>query len=221
MAGMRHILRQTRRQAGFTLLEIIVVLGILVIVSGSVLTTFGPNFIEGKEQTATLYEMTQIRDAILKFKRDNPNFQLSTNLCTPADASFLFDDEYDNDGDCERGEESGAPDPDEFNTWDVNYRLGWQGPYITKVRNELADIDTDILFNGDETTPATEGTPEEGVSVLTDAHNNPYYFFDLNDNALARIVSTGTDGVYDSYNHAVSPGDECDPENDDIILCLR
>ncbi|MCG8380253.1 MAG: type II secretion system GspH family protein [Proteobacteria bacterium] len=208
---MQHIIKQT----GFTLIELLVVTFILAIVGGAVVVALGPDFVEQQEQTATNYEMDQVRDAVLRFMQDNPTHDLTTTTrCTPADASFLRQDGYDND--CDNTDEG------TINTWDINYRLGWRGPYMSNPGATTSDeIDTDIGFDGDETTPGTPGVLQTNVPVILDAWNQPYYFFDLNDTDVARIVSTGPDLDYDSYNNAVTAGSACVAEDDDVVLCLR
>lgn len=234
MAGMRHI----SIQSGFTLIELVVVVLILAVISGTVISAFNLGFVDDKEKTAAEFEMTQIRDAILQFKQDNPSHALAdANLCSPADASFLFSEEFDNDGDCVFGENTGTPDPDQILAWDVNYRTGWQGPYLTKLGNPTATISGDIQFDGRITT----GTDSNNVPVITDPYNNPYYFFELDDDAGTlgrqgvvepRIVSTGPDGNYaglncDADETSSAAADYCSTENlcsapsDDIVICLR
>jgi prepilin-type N-terminal cleavage/methylation domain-containing protein len=207
MAGMRH----TTLQFGFTLLELIVVVLVLAIIAGTVLTSFGPDFIEDQEETAALFEMTQIRDAILQFKQDNPSHVLSSvNLCSPADASFLITNNYDTDNVCDTTEQTISP-------WDPDYRIGWQGPYIQKLGEPSATSIVDIEHDG---TIDTE-TALSNITVITDPYRNPYYFFELDNNGNARIVSFGADGIYD--NDTTSPGCPADASilGDDLIVCLR
>ncbi len=236
MASMRH----TLLQSGFTIAELIVVILILAVIAGTIITSFNNGFVDEKELTAARFEMTQIRDAILKFKRDNPAHDLiDANLCSPADASFLFSQDFDNDDDCEFGENTGIPDPDLIPDWDINYRIGWQGPYITKIGNPTSTSVGAIQFDG----RITSGTNLSGVPVTTDPYGNPYYFFELDDDITTlvregdvepRIISFGPDGVYDGLNcnpaqTTVTASDYCSTENlcnvpagsDDIVVCLR
>ncbi len=205
---------------GFTIIELVVVVLILSVIAGTVISAFGPEFIGEKQDTATRYEMTQIRDAILKFSRDNPIHVLSdANLCSPADASFLLSNEFDNDDDCEFGENTGTPDPDEFAAWDPDYNLGWNGPYLTRTANDTATISGQFEFNGS----IGSGTDSTGVPVIRDAYDNggnPYFFFNL-DGDEARIVSFGENGTYDSEATTCADALTNSESTDDIVLCLR
>ena len=203
MAGMRHI----RSQTGFTLIELIVVVLILAVIAGVTITAFSNGFVDEKEETAALYEMTQIRDAILQFKKDNPGHTLSSvNLCSPADASFLITDGYDTDNVCDDAAEA------TITAWDPDYQIGWQGPYISKLGSPTATSVTDIEHDGS----VNSETALNNVPVVTDPYGNPYYFFELDNNANARIVSFGPDGIYDSAGTGcVAAG------GDDHVVCLR
>lgn len=235
MAGMRHIPKHYPKQTGFTVIELLTVVFILAIIAGSIVTALGPDFTEAQQETAAEFEMNQIGRAITAFQQDNPTFVLSER-CTPAGATFLLlEDKPTNPTTtpCTIDTTHAAQGTD----WDPEYRLGWRGPYLTKSSNELADIDTTIQFNG-----GTDGAPgtQLNVNVITDPYNNPYYFFDLDDNDSAaasgiaepRIISLGPDGIYDGLNCTITDGpsdpDPCDTDllcnsesdSDDIILCL-
>lgn len=229
MAGMRH----NSIQSGFTLLELAVVVLVLAIIAGSVLTSFGPTFIEDKKETATLFEMTQIRNAILQFKQDNPSHILNAdNLCSPADASFLLTNEYDTNNDCVTTEAT-------ISIWDPDYRIGWQGPYLEKLGHATATSVINIEHDGSLDSELVIAD----ISVVTDPYGNPYYFFDLDDDASSlvrngdvepRIVSFGSDGIYDGLKCDPEEEDNSEPSycstlnlcnvpdnSDDYILCLR
>jgi prepilin-type N-terminal cleavage/methylation domain-containing protein len=202
MAGMRHI----SKQFGFTLLEIVVVLLILAVIAGTVITSFNQDFLEEKEETAAIFEMTQIRDAILQFKQDNPAHLLNAdNLCSPADASFLLGNDYDTNNGCDTTEATIA-------NWNPNYRVGWNGPYIRKLGDVTATSVDDIEHNG---TINSESSLSD-VIVITDPYGKPYYFFELDIDANARIVSFGPDGIYDSAGTGCVAA-----SNDDHVVCLR
>lgn len=197
---------------GFTLIELVVVMLVIAVIAGATITAFNSGFVDDQEQTAALYEMTQIRDAILQFKQDNPSHSLTdTNLCSPADASFLLTDAYDTDNVCNTTEAT-------ISAWDPNYRLGWQGPYMQKLGNTTATSVVNIEFDG----TVNSETALANVTVLSDPYGdtgNPYYFFDLDDNDLGRIVSFGPNGIYESAANSCSDTDSSG--GDDLVVCLR
>ena len=162
MAGMRRIneIKSKYKQLGFTLLEVVVVMLILAVLAGTVIASLDSGFIEENQETAALFEMTQIRDAIRKFRQDNPTFALdSSTMCTPADASFLFSDMY-----------ASSPTTSPCNldsprdAWDVNYRLGWRGPYLTSNGSQYVDVGSNLSDVGSGS-PISGTVRQDNVAV--------------------------------------------------------
>lgn len=267
-----------RFQQGHTLLELMLVVSIsAILVASSISLYLGGSKGGVRSQTkmeAARFEMSQLRKALLQYKRDNHAFPLpgTQGHQSPADLSFLMLDT------------NGSAD----NDWNPEYRRGWRGPYLTEGDSGLVDIGDALKAGNDfqvgppelvateggagkpyliETAPYTlqRGMPdpfryppvlaygdddqllsysarcEETVDnnrclldwrlVNQGASNapqkkmgRPYLLFDLHDNSKARIVSMGSNGVYDS---SVIPGSlrcatrfTAQGENDDLVLCL-
>jgi prepilin-type N-terminal cleavage/methylation domain-containing protein len=120
-----------RYQSGFTLLEMLVVAALLLVIAGGVVTSFRDVGSDATEQAAR-YQMQQLGDAIDAYYTDT-GFIPSRD--TPADLSFLFKN----------------PDPnydEDESSWDVNYRRGWRGPYLSGHKYLYVDIGDDLAANG-------------------------------------------------------------------------
>lgn len=113
-------------QKGFTLLEMLVVSLILLVIAGGVVTSFRDVGSDAAEQAAR-FQMQQLGEAIEAYYKDNGTFP---SRDTPADLSFLFD--------------KPAPAAE----WDVDYRLGWRGPYLNGRKFLYLDIGDDLQPDG-------------------------------------------------------------------------
>lgn len=106
------------QQRGFTLLELLVVVGIMSIIAGITLTHVGHDRHAKVKQQAVQAEMAEIRKAIKRYLADNFVLPASINFAElsdtrhPADFSFLFEK------------------PSDTNTWSNDYQAGWRGPYL-------------------------------------------------------------------------------------------
>ena len=96
-------------QRGFSLLELLIVVGIMAIVAGSLIYSNRDNIVAQSKQSAVNSEMQSIRQALLRYKRDNFQFPPQKN---PADFEFLF------------------AQVDEVAEWNSDYQSGWRGPYL-------------------------------------------------------------------------------------------
>ncbi len=223
--------------AGFTLLELLVVVGILAVIAGVSIASFGETD-EQAQIKAAKYEMEQIRRAIMRYRQD---VGVLNQPASPADMEFLY--------------QQGAVD-----SWNIDYQTGWRGPYLTSGDGGLVDMGDGLNSNGTGSPVAgsantlIRATPDPFVlpSVANgvawqvepcqeDSANDrclfdwrfvgqvdndepherfgrPYLLFDLN-NGNARIVSMGPNGKYD-----LSGGETCPVDSsatDDIVLCLH
>jgi len=119
-------LNNLQSQQGFTLLELLVVVGILAVIAGSTIFANRTKTIDNAKVTAAITEMQNIRHALLQYKTDNFEFP---DQESPADFAFLL-------------EQDGLDD------WNNDYQTGWRGPYLSSGDSGLVDIGDNLDFNG-------------------------------------------------------------------------
>ena len=237
---------QYQQHKGFTLLELLVVVGIMAALAGVAYTASGSRVGDSK-LIAVDSEMLNIRAALLRYKQDNFVFPAQSS---PVDAGFLFK----------------KPDMGVI-AWDADYQRGWRGPYLHGGDSGLVDVGDGIGFDGggdplevnadqhkqqraipdpfvaspvevdsDSGRPNLAAICDDTLNAndaclfdwrllgQVDADDpiarrgRPYFLFDLNSEE-ARIISLGPNGIYDS-----SSGVLCTTASaaggDDIVLCL-
>lgn len=233
-----------QRVSGFTLLELLVVVGIMAALAGVAYTASGSR-IDDSKLIAVDSEMQNIRAALLRYKQDNFEFPARSSV---VDVEFLYDQIA-----------AGA------SNWDPDYQRGWRGPYLRSGDSGLVDIGDGVGLDGTGapqavvTTASTlqraipdpfvafpvevgEEKPDLGTICddSPDANNaclfdwrllgqvnaddpisrrgRPYFLFDLDSEGAreARVVSLGPNGVYESSGLSCPAA----AGGDDIVLCL-
>ncbi len=209
--------------SGFTLLELLVVIALLAIVSGSVVLGYEDLQDQGREEVVR-FEMAEMRKALLQFRSDSGSNDFPTQRqydCTdtanggaPADVNSLmsFPPEA-GSSDAEKIAWCQSPanlwmlftDPfgrSEADQWNEDTKRGWNGPYLRN-RQIPVDFDTESVLAG-----------------ILDPYGNPYLLEDMNTED-ARVVSMGQNGLYEGENasNACLPND-ASGVSDDRILCL-
>ena len=197
---MMGVQRHPCSNKGFSILELLVVVGILAVIAGAVIVAYGPDFVNAKKITAARFEMQAIRDALEQFRRDNPGFEFSDiNLCTPADVRYLHEPQYNDDA----GECTVDSDDPVLQDYDVDYRLGWRGPYMSQGDTARVDISENLNHDGTGNPSSTPLQPDvlaiadpfvaqplangafQWRQISADSSTNrdqlgrPYLFFDL------------------------------------------
>jgi prepilin-type N-terminal cleavage/methylation domain-containing protein len=221
-------MKRIGREAGFTLLEMLVVVAILTALAGGAILSMGSTEEHAQVQIAR-YEMQQLKQALLQFRQDTGHFPTPAS---PADFSALYEIKAET-------------------IWNIDTGRGWRGPYLSGVRDGLVDIGDGLTASGtgdpasgsevarqrgvadpfshpnapdaDGCTaiePPNDGCLLEWRSAVGEADRDrwgrPYLLFDMTSNN-ARIAGMGPDGKY-----AGNGTDVCAPANsgDDLVLCL-
>lgn len=188
-------------QSGFTLLELLIVITLLGIISGSVVLSYDDLQDQGREQVVR-FEMAEMRKALLQFRRDSGSNDFPTQRqydCTdaangnPADVNPLMSfppEAGSSDAEIIAWCQSPAnlwmlfTDPfgrSEADQWNEDTKRGWNQGYL-RSRHTLMDY----LANND-------------LWGLSDPYGNPY-LLQAPGSPDARLVSTGADGIYDGVN---------------------
>ncbi len=240
-----RILRLVRGQAGFSLLELMIVVAILAVVAGGMIFKQGETAEKAKGSVA-LNEMQKVKAAILQFRLDMGTLP---NPANPADFLELYGDVV-------------LP-----NLWNPDNRRGWRGPYLSALGEGYTDIGADLLSNGGGSpvtgaqvqdirgvadpfsafpaVPGSYAACEEDVDNNTclldwrtldddkdgddgdgdkahERHGRPYLMFEMGDENRARLMSMGPNGRYDG-NVTCGATDSCNlcaPQEDDLLVCL-
>ena len=126
-----------KQQFGFTLLELLLVVAILAIISGSIIAFFGGGGSGIKSNTlrvATDVQMRALREALLSYRADHlgklplPHnaslvaSALQPKMASPVDLSFLI-----------KNHSLGL-------AWNADYQRGWRGPYLQTTHIAYVDV---------------------------------------------------------------------------------
>lgn len=219
-------------QAGFTLLELLVVVALLATLAGLAVTAYDSNSDDSIATQLAQSEMTELAKALRQFRRDVGNYPIVAN---PTDFKHLFvfvDADNDN-----------VDDIQGYARFDPDTARGWRGPYLEQ--RGISCVDVNVAIDGiaapanlipyakldpfKQTNPSNlfawfeangtntctiplqgkQGTPYLLINMPTVANPNP---------AQPRIVSAGPDGNYAGTNTV----NACLPVagSDDLVVCL-
>lgn len=205
---MKSVTHPYSHQQGFTLLELLVVLTILVAVAGIGVTVVG-----GVEDDANDdFVQTEIRSLVTAVKR----FQADMGLWPGDVSSYTRKNAFDW---VELRHQSGAA------LWSPASSRGWRGPYITELlENNIEVTQGDaIALTGQDTGSTDDITATDQVSGLLDPWDTPYalVIFGTNDYNGA-VVSAGENTSFDTLPISVAK-DLCGTQvdrKDDWVLCF-
>jgi prepilin-type N-terminal cleavage/methylation domain-containing protein len=224
---------------GFTLIELLVVVAILAVISGMVISNYSGQQRSNAQYQVAQHEMEQVRQAIIRFQKDN---LIAVARTSAADLSFLFEkgslDDWNKDyelgwrGPYMSGGDSGLVDigdnlkldgsdkPEIVDSGAHQRQRAIPDPFT------LAPIDNGNAIVANP--PCSENTSNNqclfdwrfvGQANADSPHakfGRPYLIFDLTDKDRARIVSMGSNGIYDSDSAAQI----CSASGDDIVRCI-
>jgi prepilin-type N-terminal cleavage/methylation domain-containing protein len=163
-----------KRQQGFTLLELMVVVGIMAVLSSVLIYSEGgyskKEKISEAQHTAVKVEMQNIRAALLAYKRDNFKFPDSLDRTSAVHVSFLFTEEF-----SMPSEDRSSDDTNTARLWDADYQRGWRGPYLVGGDTGLVDIGDGLtLVDGQYSGVGTVHKVAVGALTLQHAIPDPF-----------------------------------------------
>ena len=223
MTTVKSLKNNRRRNAGFTLLELMIVTAILGSIAGGAVLMVGHTE-EIAQCQIGLVEVTEIREAMIQFKKDTgylPKtgpFQITSDggvVPVPAEGSDWFRSPA-NFSQLFQNPLAGTGHP--LATWNPDTKRGWRGPYLSCAGEGQVDIGSDL--NPDGSGSPTLGDAIENVIGIADPFlaspdgdyfhwskisddtpferlGRPYLAFDLADANKARIVGLGPNRRYD------------------------
>ncbi len=146
---MNRLDKKTRKKTrGFTLIELLVVVSVLAAIAGMTSVALD-GYQQDAEEKLTRVEMQRIANAIRRFKEDTgywpkkESAALEYKSSDAANFSFLFNM------------------PSGMNKWDIEYAIGWHGPYI-----DLAAIKPMIIDDGNAGCPITNSADYDALQIL-------------------------------------------------------
>lgn len=221
-------LLRRRRNGGFTLLELLVVVALIAMVAGAAVLSLEHTGDDAAIEV-TRSEMVEISKAIRQFKRDTGEYPGQGRFaCT--DPELVFPDYVPPASQlawCQSDANvwmlfSCPFDPSNpACVWNPDTARGWRGPYLT--RQGVGKVNLDGVNDIPAMADAFQFLPS-GINYIWDGcadcqHGRPYRLVDLDLPSQARIVSNGPGGVYGGPNTT----DYCLPNlnDDDLVLCLK
>jgi len=214
--------KSLRAMAGFTLLELLVVITLLAILAGGSLIAYEGVQDQGRYD-AVRFEVAEIRKALLKFRRDSgtndfpsqgiydctdesnggldtdPNSNFPLTFSTQVDIPPMSKTEFITWCQTEGNFWMLFIDPferSETDQWNEDTRRGWNGPYLQNKYGAISNSSIDNIPN------------------VVSPYQNPYLLIDLDNDSSAAILSVGKNGTAGSIG-ACNSADE-----DDYVACL-
>lgn len=239
-----------RLNKGFTLLELMIVVAILAVISGMVISTYSGEQRNNAQYQVAQHEMEQLRQAIIRFQKDNLT-PISSSRTSAADLSFLFeavnsDPDYLWNKDYQLGwhgpymsggdsglvdigdelELDGTGNPVSIDSAAIELQRAVPDPFtLAPVANDSAMVTNPPCSENGSNERCLFDWRFVGQVKADTPHakfGRPYLVFDLTDTDRARIVSMGSNGVYNSAANSESGSEPqvCSPIGDDLVRCI-
>jgi prepilin-type N-terminal cleavage/methylation domain-containing protein len=169
-------MKPANREAGFTLLELTVVVAILAIVAGVAVMSLSDTEETAKGQVS-LHEVQQLKATLLQFRRDTghfpgqgpfarvadggqvPNAVDAAWFQSPANAWQFWDEPC-------KAIEDPCTGANRIMPWNIDSGRGWRGPYLSRAGEGYVDIGGDL--NPDDPDSPLTGTLLENVPAIAD-----------------------------------------------------
>lgn len=202
-----------RHSAGFTLLELLVVIALLAAIAGATVLAYEDVEEQGRvDVTRTM--LVELRKALLQFRRDSgtndfpgQGIYACSDAVDPslANPALLFPPEA---GASDADQIAWCQSPANFwmlfvdplgTGWNPDSKRGWNGPYLQRRNGLIAYLGVTDLWG------------------VLNPYQSPFILRDLDDDDSARIISLGADGIDNGIGANV-----CVPpmNADDSVLCL-
>lgn len=210
-------------QAGFTLIELVIVIAILASLAGSAVLMVGAAD-ESSHVEMGRIEIGEIRDALIQFKRDMGYMPTHGPLALvddggavpmPAEGEEWF---YNPANFAQLFENPFAGSSHSFENWNPETKRGWRGPYLSGSSERFVTVGDSLQSDGGGS-PAMGGVlnnvmgiadPFVGTPVgaylswkdafhggSIDRSGRPYLLLDAGDSQKARILSFGPNRTYE------------------------
>ncbi|MBE0471374.1 MAG: type II secretion system protein [Methyloprofundus sp.] len=226
---------QPKRQTGFTLLELLVVITLLAIVAGVALVSYEGVQASGRAD-ATRFEMAEIRKALLQFRRDSGSHDfpgqgiydctddVNGGNITDKNALMTFPAEAgSNDADiiawCQHPANFWMLFTDPLGKgWNPDTKRGWNGPYLQR-KSGYVDVGDDLQQNG--LGSPIMGTPIKSLWGIADPYLLHTFIAADNDEHLAwRAELTQSDAYAKHGRPYLLFGMDTDETDDDRIVSM-
>ena len=214
-AAMRH--------RAFTLLELVIVVGILTALAGSAVLLIGPAEEQARSQLSQV-ELARLRDAILQFHTDTghlPNqgpFALTNDggsVPPPPEGATWF---YHPSNLQQLYVNPLAGTGHALELWNPHTQRGWRGPYLSAFGEGYVDIGDNLLPDGSgdplqgNVVPQVRAVADPFITAPSGSYlvwrfhsggeptshwGRPYLLVDATDEANARVIGMGPNRTYD------------------------
>ncbi len=210
MQSLRQYNKSRNYFSGFSLLELLIVVGILAIISSTSIQYFG-NTEQEKREDLTRIELAELGKSIRQLHKDTGFWPQHDVDSDDIDLIPVHEDPYNWEvlvTNVDRNDYNNNSDTEDamLNAWNPVSERGWRGPYTHRVLDSHVILGGDYLdIDGSDSGDSTdynnptcddsEPSPCPEPIVLLDPYRNPYTLLNINNRNV--IISSGLNGVFD------------------------